>query len=174
MKDKVFPKLPDQDDFLMDLQNSNYSSLTIHNYARDLCIFAVFLNFRGVEFKDVSKKDISMYKGYLKAGEHLKDLDKIRKEFIKSAGIQAISGGKAASDDLSHDTDMGVMNTPVKKEVFEVSFLESLYNRVYGSLGIFERPMNTNARKKSGLDVNSINRMLSSVRSYLKFRVKWD
>jgi len=49
-----------------------------------------------------------------------------------------------------------------------------LYNRVYGSLGIFERPMNTNARKKSGLDVNSINRMLSSVRSYLKFRVKWD
>jgi site-specific recombinase XerD len=174
MKDKVFPKLPDQDDFLMDLQNSNYSPLTIHNYARDLCIFAVFINFRGVEFKDVSKKDISMYKGYLKAGEHLKDLDRIRKEFVKNAGIQAISGAKAASDDLSHDTDMGAMNTPVKKEVFEVSFLESLYNRVYGSLGIFERPMNTNARKKSGLDVNSINRMLSSVRSYLKFRVKWD
>jgi len=174
MKDKVFPKLPDQDDFLMDLQNSNYSPLTIHNYARDLCIFAVFLNFRGVEFKDVSKKDISMYKGYLKAGEHLKDLDRIRKEFVKNAGIRAIPEGKAASGDLSNDTDMGAMNTPVKKEVFEISFLESLYNRVYGSLGIFERPMNTNARKKSGLDVNSINRMLSSVRSYLKFRVKWD
>lgn len=174
MKDKIFPKLPDQDDFLMDLQNSNYSSLTIHNYARDLCIFAVFINFRGVDFKDVSKKDISMYKGYLKAGEHLKDLDKIRKEYIKNAGITAIVGREAASDDLSNDTDSGGMRTPGKAPVFEVSFLESLYNRVYGSLGIFERPMNTNARKKSGLDVNSINRMLSSLRSYLKFRVKWD
>ncbi len=174
MKDKVFPKLPDQDDFLMDLQNSNYSSLTIHTYARDLCIFALFLKFRGVDFKDVSKKDISMYKGYLKAGEHLKDLDRIRKEFVKNAGIKAISGEKAASDDLSNDTDMGAIGTPSKAPVFEVSFLESLYNRVYGSLGIFERPMNTNARKKSGLDVNSVNRMLSSLRSYLKFRVKWD
>lgn len=174
MKNNTFPKLPDQDDFLMDLQNSNYSIETIHNYARDLCIFAVFLHFRNVTFMDVSKKDISMYKGYLKAGEHLKDLDKIRKEHTKSVGITALNESKAASDDLANDTDMGGINRPDKSEVFEVSFIDSVYNHVYGSLGIFERPMNTNARKKTGLDVNSINRMLSSLRSFLKFRVKWD
>ena len=84
MNKKEFPKLPDQDDFLMDLQNSNYSIQTVRNYARDLCIFAVFLKFRDVSFMDVSKKDISVYKGYLKAGEHLKDLDKIRKECIST------------------------------------------------------------------------------------------
>ena len=76
MKD-TFPKLPDQDDFLLNLQNSNYSMQTIYNYARDLCIFAVYLYFVNVDFKNITKRDISNYKGYLRAGEHLKDLDKI-------------------------------------------------------------------------------------------------
>ncbi len=174
MNKKEFPKLPDQDDFLMDLQNSNYSIQTVRNYARDLCIFAVFLKFRGVSFMDVSKKDISVYKGYLKAGEHLKDLDKIRKECVRSTDIPRQSEGKAPRGDLSNDSDLGGIESPAKDEVFEVSFLDGVYNHVYGSLGIFERPMNTNARKNSGLDVNSINRMLSSLRSFLKFRVKWD
>lgn len=174
MKNNIFPKLPDQDDFLMDLQNSNYSIETIHNYARDLCIFAVFIHFRNVNFLDVSKKDISMYKGYLKAGEHLKDLDKIRKECVKSVDITTLNKHGAASDDLTNDTDDSAISSPSKPEVFEVSFIDSVYDHVYGSLGIFERPMNTNARKKTGLDVNSINRMLSSLRSFLKFRVKWD
>ncbi len=174
MNHKDFPKLPDQDDFLMDLQNSNYSIETVHNYARDLCIFAVFLKFRGVSFMNLSKKDISMYKGYLKAGEHLKDLDKIRKEYIKNIDIKALNNAKAASDDLTNDNALSGITSPVKDKKFEVSFIDSVYGHVYGSLGIFERPMNTNARKKAGLDVNSINRMLSSLRSYLKFRVKWD
>ncbi len=174
MNKKEFPKLPDQDDFLMDLQNSNYSIQTVRNYARDLCIFAVFLKFRGVSFMDVSKKDISVYKGYLKAGEHLKDLDKIRKECVRNADIPRQSKGEAPRGDLTNDSDMDGIGSPAKEEVFEVSFLDGVYNHVYGSLGIFERPMNTNARKNSGLDVNSINRMLSSLRSFLKFRVKWD
>lgn len=174
MKKKEFPKLPDQDDFLMDLQNSNYSIQTVRNYARDLCIFAVFLKFRNVKFLDVSKKDISVYKGYLKAGEHLKDLDKIRKECARSVDISKQSNGEAPRGDLSNDSQLDGISSPAKEEVFEVSFLDGVYNHVYGSLGIFERPMNTNARKNSGLDVNSINRMLSSLRSFLKFRVKWD
>ncbi|MFA7654897.1 MAG: site-specific integrase, partial [Candidatus Dojkabacteria bacterium] len=63
-----FPKLEDQDDYLLYLQNNNYSLQTIHNYARDLCIFATFLHFRNVKFSDVKKKDINTFKGYLVAG----------------------------------------------------------------------------------------------------------
>ena len=73
------PKLNDQDDFLIDLQNNNYSPQTIINYARDLSIFAVFLHFRNVSFLKVSKKDISAYKGYLVSGNHIKDLQKIHR-----------------------------------------------------------------------------------------------
>lgn len=174
MNNKTFPKLPDQDDFVMDLQNNNYSIETIHNYARDLCIFAVFLLYRNVNFMELSKKDISMYKGYLKAGQHLKDLDKVRKEYIKSVAVIRKNGDEAPKDDLTNDNEIRGINRPAKNKKFEVNFIEDVYNHVYGSLGIFERPLNTNARKKTGLDVNSINRMLSSVRSYLKFRVKWD
>jgi len=109
----TFPKLPEQDDFLLNLQNSNYSMQTIHNYARDLCIFAVFLHFRSVEFKNATKKDISNYKGYLRAGEHLKDLDKIRGKVIENIGISAKDKGEAASDDLSHGNASGGMNIPL-------------------------------------------------------------
>jgi integrase/recombinase XerD len=123
---------------------------------------------------NLSKKDISVYKGYLKAGEHLKDLDKIRKEYMKNAVMTPLNDIDPASDDLANDSDTQGINRPGDSPKFEVSFIDDVYNHVYGSLGIFERPMNTNARKKSGLDVNSINRMLSSLRSYLKFRVKWD
>ena len=41
---------------------------------------AVFLHFRGVTFKNYKQERyISLYKGYLSSGEHLKDLDRIRK-----------------------------------------------------------------------------------------------
>ncbi|HPM13802.1 MAG TPA: hypothetical protein PLK49_00125, partial [Candidatus Dojkabacteria bacterium] len=49
------PKLPDQDMFLLNLQNGGYSFQTIVNYARDLCIFSVFLYFNNIEFKNLSK-----------------------------------------------------------------------------------------------------------------------
>jgi len=45
---------------------------------------------------------------------------------------------------------------------------------VYGSLGILERPLNSRARSEGGLKASSINRMLSALRSYLKFRIEFD
>ena len=66
------PKLPDQDKFLLDLQNNNYSMQTIVNYARDLAIFGVYLHFNSIKFTKVSKEDISNYKGYLRSGIILK------------------------------------------------------------------------------------------------------
>ena len=177
-----FPKLPDQDDFLLDLQNNAYSIKTIHSYARDLCIFAVFLHFRGVTFKNTSKKDISLYKGYLSSGEHLKDLDRIRKEFVEKPFVEGVSEGKALSGDLNDVPSVGAVIIPgdVNENpkngtgVFENDFLRDVYSKVYGSLGILERPLNSRSRTQGGLDERSVNRMLSALRSYLKFRIEWD
>jgi site-specific recombinase XerD len=49
-----------------------------------------------------------------------------------------------------------------------------VYGKVYGSLGILERPLNSRARSEDGLKASSINRMLSALRSYLKFRIEFD
>ncbi len=179
---KDFPKLEDQDDFLLSLQNNNYSTKTIHNYARDLCIFATFLYFRGVEFKDVKKKDIDTFKGYLVAGQHLKDLDKFREEYAKNVVKSGVKGGEALSDDLSPQEfvdDIVAPSGEQKKVVkptgkFESDFLTDVYSKVYGSLGKLSGSSNSSSKKRKGLSPRSVNRMLSSLRSFLKFRISYD
>jgi len=172
---KDFPKLNDQDDYLLSLQNNNYSTQTIYNYARDLCIFATFLHFRGTKFKDITKKDIDTFKGYLVAGEHLRDLDNFRKQYAKNVNTAGVKDGEALSDDLSGVKFVGGISTPKKKDKnpvkrkkrFESDFLTDVYSKVYGSLGKF--PTSSKSSKTS-----SINRMLSALRSFLKFRISYD
>ncbi len=178
----TFPKLNDQDDFLISLQNDNYSLQTIVNYARDLCIFAVFLHFRNVDFMKITKKDISSFKGYLIAGQHLTDLDKIREkstrniDTVRLNNIEALGGSRRPSK-----KDAGV-SRPLSDEEnesgsgkrFESDFLSQIYSKVYGGLGVWSNPQNKAGRKNEGLDPNSINRMLSALRSFLRFRISWD
>lgn len=177
-----FPKLKDQDDYLLYLQNNNYSLQTIHNYARDLCIFATFLHFRNVKFSDVKKKDINTFKGYLVAGEHLKDLDRFREKYVGKVDAERVSEQEALRGDLRHVKFESDVKTPsnqeekvVKRETtFESKFLSDVYSKVYGTLGKYSKPLNSSARKNEGLDPRSINRMLSALRSFLKFRISWD
>ena len=177
-----FPKLEDQDDYLLYLQNNNYSLQTIHNYARDLCIFATFLHFRNVKFSDVKKKDINTFKGYLVAGEHLNDLDRFREKYVGKVDAERVFEQEALRGDLRHVKFESDVKTPsnqeekvVKRETtFESKFLSDVYSKVYGTLGKYSKPLNSSARKNEGLDPRSINRMLSALRSFLKFRISWD
>jgi integrase/recombinase XerD len=179
---KDFPKLEDQDDFLLSLQNNNYSSKTIHNYARDLCIFATFLHFRDVKFNDVKKKDIDTFKGYLVAGQHLRDLDKFREEYAENVVKSRAKEGEALSADLRPQESEGDIDAPSgeQKNVvkptgkFESDFLTDVYSKVYGSLGKLSGVSKSSSKKSEGLSPRSINRMLSSLRSFLKFRISYD
>ena len=183
---KDIPKLPDQDMFFLNLQNDGFSFQTIINYARDLSIFSVFLHFNNIEFKNLSKLDILNYKGYLRSGNHLKDLDKIREKCVESGfksiqtNSEAMRGsGRPLKNSLSmiapadDEKNMGKAVETSSQE-YEEDFLGKVYGKVYGSLGILERPLNSRARSKNGLKTSSINRMLSALRSYLKFRIEFD
>ncbi len=156
----LIPKLPDQDGFLLEMQNSNYSMLTVYNYARDLSIFALFLKYKGIEFEKLSKQDITLYKGYLKNGEHLKDLKKYRESLADSVKRTSRSKGSNLNEsDLGSTSGTG-------------NFLDNVYRKVFGSLGEFVSK--ETGREKSGLDTRSINRMLSALRSYLRYRIEFD
>lgn len=169
------PKLPDQDDFLLELQNNNYSMQTVFNYARDLCILAVFLDAHGYTFNKIDKQCISIYKGYLRNGEHLKDLDVLRERYAEKTGITMKDDISSSKGSRTNDIDMGaVVNTGNGERNDSTSFLDDVYRKVYGTLGILDKPQNARARKKDGLDARSINRMLSAFRSYLKFRIDRD
>lgn len=57
--------LPYIDDFLLNLQTSNYSPETVYNYERDLAVFDQFLTEAAVSFEQVDKQTIARYKAYL-------------------------------------------------------------------------------------------------------------
>lgn len=170
MKNLEFPKLPEQDRYLLELQNNNYSMQTVFNYARDLSILAIFLHFKKREFKDLNKEDVTLYKGYLRNGDHISDLDKFREECVKNGSKttkNAVTGSKGSK---TIDTDLSGVRTPS----LDPNFLDNVYKKVFGSLGIYGKPQNAASRSQSGLDARSVNRMLSAIRSYLKFRIDID
>ncbi len=183
---KEIPKLPDQDTYLLSLQNDAYSFQTIINYARDLSIFSVYLHFNNIKFENLTKIDVQNYKGYLGSGNHLKDLDRIRMEYLEKIDMTSESKGEAPRDSGRPSEKLSGMIRPVEElengddslerspQIYEEDFLTKVYGKVYGSLGILERPLNSRARSSNGLDVRSINRMLSALRSYLKFRIEFD
>jgi len=57
--------LTHQDDFLLNLQASNYSSETVYNYERDLQVFDKFLLECKIEFENINKRTVTYYKAYL-------------------------------------------------------------------------------------------------------------
>ncbi|WKZ31329.1 MAG: tyrosine-type recombinase/integrase [Candidatus Dojkabacteria bacterium] len=192
------PKLPEQDDFLLDLQNNNYSMLTVYNYARDLCIFAVFLNGQKIKFDEVDKKTITIYKGYLRNGDHLVDLNQFREEYLNKAFDIKDNDMTRSKGSKTDDTDQGATDTPgelskdeeqLERIMFEgrlpgrsdhsqgrttQTYLDDVYKKVFGSLKELKPPTRNRGNKEQGLDARSVNRMLSAIRSYLKYRIDFD
>lgn len=205
-----FPKLPEQDKFLLELQNNNYSMMTVFNYARDLCIFAVFLEIRDVKFEHVNKETITIYKGYLRNGEHLDDLtatrerlrelfrskfgididqsDDLESELDSEGSVGSNIGSKNSADDKNADntTENALKRSDASKTHgsslgdlgLRSLFIENVYKKVFGSFGSGRISKHAGGRVASGvnggLDARSVNRMLSAIRSYLKFRIDRD
>lgn len=209
---KTFPKLPQQDDFLISLQNNNYSMMTVISYARDLCIFAVYLAKNDKSFTQVDKELINLYKGYLRTGDHLIDLESIRnkiediefkdEEFgmpLKVNGLGAYDTEKpdviTKNEQMSSDASKNdSVNLDESEVLSRTKFLASIYRKVYA--GIFNNNLSSkvsisqkikdknsdqivkHGRQASGiaggLDARSINRMLSALRSFFKYRIDMD
>ena len=170
MKKFEILKLPQQDRYLLEIQNNNYSMQTVFNYARDLSIFAVFIHFRNRDFKDVNKEDITLYKGYLRNGDHISDLDRFREQCMEKTVDTVEKGLTGSRGPRTHEDLDSTLGTPS----LDPNFLDNVYKKVFGSLGLYGKPQNASSRSGSGLDARSVNRMLSALRSYLKFRIDND
>lgn len=125
MKSKLLPHL---DEFLLDLSNNNYSIETVKNYKRDLEMFARFLKNEKIGFRKISKKTLTLYKGFLKSTKYYQFLGEIE-ENTRNGG------------DISKSRSRG---------------------------------SRMRERDESGLSSRSINRMLSSIRSFLRFLIDFD
>src|SRR5690606_29861756 len=128
-----FPKLPDQDDYLLDLQNNNYSMKTVYSYARDLCIFASFLRSHDTAFDQLDKKSITVFKGYLKNGDHLVDLNNFRENVARNAGVMAKSAMKLSRGSKTNEKDLEAGSIPLedsKKVGASGNYLDDVYRKV--------------------------------------------
>lgn len=137
-------ELPYKKEFILNLVNNNYSEQTVNNYERDLLIFQLFLSEENRSFKSVDKLLITEYKGFLRSGKHHEAID----EFELSR----------KESDLSKNKEDAPENAYQEKQS-----KESI------SKGSRRRP-----NSKAELSVRSINRMLSSIRSYITFLVDID
>lgn len=197
----LYYKLPDQDDYILELQNNNYSYRTIYNYDRDLSIFARFLDQQGLEgqngFNKIDKKLITLYKGYLQRGDHLAVSEKdkqILEEALEKVSkvIESEKNGASNGDGSENAAIKAKINETLSKgsrtnenhfQEYQdlqnaIKMLKKRPEQVLGISGGGRRsalgPRGSSTGRAEGLSSRSVNRMLSAVRSYLKWRVDFD
>jgi site-specific recombinase XerD len=147
----LLDRLPHKKDFLLSLVNNNYSQHTLEGYARDLLIFEMFLNRYNIEFNNVSKLSINEYKGYLRSGLHIQDLESLKNK-IEDKEIEIESS-------QMHKQKNIILNEALGTDVLRKS-------RSKGS--------RMTADDSNGLNSRSVNRMLSTLRSFLAFLIDID
>ncbi|MCC7303794.1 tyrosine-type recombinase/integrase [bacterium] len=145
--DKKHVKLERQNEFLLHLYSNNYSDETIYNYNRDLTFFAEYLVESKTEFGKVNKRTVTFFKGWLKERKHI--LSKEDKEGAETVGNAAVKGKNASK---SNDSKKKVSEPP--KKIPKASFAKNNNPEV--------------------LDALSVNRILVSLRNYLRFLVEYD
>ncbi len=178
IKDSKLPKLPHQDEFILHLYNNNYSPETIYNYYRDLTFFAVFLAEKNLKFSQINKLTITYYKGWLKKRKHIEALQRLRGDNNKDANDyqetkDESSSAKAEADSQTsqgrgENTDTegasGAQTTSDKSgKALKSSAINPNFKGGYVK--------NNNPEE---LDANSINRILVSLRNFLRFLVEYD
>ncbi len=129
-------ELPYKEDFLLEIQNNNYSPETVYNYRRDLTVFEAFMNIQNIDFTSVSKRFLTLYKGFLQAPTYL---EQILSLWDKSKGTL---------------------------EKFDADRLEAIYKRFSVEHSRREENISLSAR--------TVNRMLSALRTYLKYLSEFD
>lgn len=129
-------ELPYKDDYLLDLQNNNYSDETIYNYRRDLTTLEAFMNIKSLDFPALNKRNFTHYKGFLRSPDYLEQI------------INWWDTNKTALD------------------VSERTRVEKIYDQF----------MVEHSKREKGQELSprSVNRVLSAVRSYLKYLVEFD
>lgn len=166
---KGITTLPYHYDFIITLFNDGYSNHTIYNYYRDLIIFSLFLQDIGISFNNLKVEHITFYKGWLKERKHIKAIKRLlKKRNVQSHQVDEENNGKAAGKGVNvrkqTNTDKGIEKQKQSKQITQVA---NKSNPTLTYLGGFIK--NSNPAK---LDANTINRMLVTIRKYLRFLIE--
>lgn len=169
-------QLPKQKEFILHLQNSNYSAETIYNYHRDLTFLAKFLkdsaeNGAGkvIPFQKIDKNTITLYKGWLTNRKHIEK--PLTKRETQSKGSKSNENGK---DILLASGKKGknVQNQEKSKNLTERAKASAILSQRAGLRSTSASSVKNNDPDQ--LDARSLNRILTSLRNYLRYLIEFD
>lgn len=170
-------KIPYRDDFLINLKANSYSSKTIKNYDRDLAYFEAFLEYSNIEFASLKKIQITLFKSILKSEEHHKLLPLVDKYWD-----MAVSKRKTQETNVEISNEKGINTQTVQNDLVKQPYRaesqigDTLYD-VSGTKDIKKSNFmynESNGGTVAELSTSSVNRMLSALRSYIKFLEEFD
>lgn len=118
MVDIELKSLPYFREFLLNLENNNYSKETVDNYARDLEIFAAFLDYHRLDFAKIDKLSISEYKGFLRNQNYIPILRKFKQ------------GQEVSEDDEKKSREI----SPKKAAMYQGNLASRSVNRMLSAL----------------------------------------
>jgi site-specific recombinase XerD len=154
LSDTSITKLDKQNEYILHLFNDNYSEETVYNYNRDLSFFADFLKETSTPFDRITKVTITYFKGWIKQRRHIhkKDTVETAKSKLPQSGDKTmLSNGITVAQKR---TDTVEAPKKVKKQTFKGGDVKNNNPEV--------------------LDAMSINRILVSLRNFMKFLVEFD
>jgi site-specific recombinase XerD len=155
LKESTLPRLEKQNEFILHLYNDNYSEETIYNYNRDLSFFADFLKETNTNFNYLTKVNITYFKGWLKQRRHIPK----NEEKDEKSGRETPTN--IPKDNVSRMKEILLKKQPKQED--KKSAKKAVYKGGYVK--------NNNPEM---LDAMSINRILVSLRNYLRFLVEFD
>lgn len=154
--------LPYLDDFLLNMQNNNFSQETIYNYERDLNVFQNFLKETNINFENSNKRTLLLYKAYLNSQDRktpLRETGKIKlSSFSTNRMLSALRSYLKFLIDMDHETPITPEMVKLAKNVktqLKISELEEI-------IRIIEAPTEFEKNKKVALRNRAIFETLMS------------
>lgn len=154
--------LPYLDDFLLNMQNNNFSPETIYNYERDLNVFQDFLKENNINFEDSHKRTLLLYKAYLNSQDRKTPRRETGKTKLSSFStnrmLSALRSYLKFLIDMDHETPLAPEMVKLAKNVKiqpKISELEEI-------IKVIEAPSEFEKNKKAALRNRAIFEMLMS------------
>ena len=135
--------LPYKQDFINYLSSNNYSNKTLFNYLRDLEAFENFLILHSIPFNKVIRKNVDEFKSVLRTKAH----------------HELFGVSKEENNDMIHATNNEIPQETSNSGIYVTN------DKAHGT----RKLISTNSVE--GLSSKTINRMLSSLRKYLKYLI---
>lgn len=157
LADTSLAKLDKQNEFILHLFNDNYSEETVYNYNRDLSFFAEFLKENSTPFDRITKVTITYFKGWIKQRRHVQKKntkETAKTENPKNGDKVQLSNGVTVAQRRTDSTEDSKKGGKMKKQMYKGGYVKNNNPEV--------------------LDAMSINRILVSLRNFMKFLVEFD